>query len=262
MTFVIALGPNPANITRNGMFRIQFIKLAAAVGLGLASVQVGSGIPLLQLDISGAYYDSSSQTVIANNNPFTLYALHHDEGNNAATPAGTYYISAAIIPKTANPPLTSFGSFTVNGTAYSVGNMSYGNPPVDALLNRDDLAGHGIYDTHYAEIGFTFNLANNATPYNSQDTPGGLVEPSSGSLYYHAFTIDISGLASGYNVHFDLYSTTIDPKTGAVTVDKFAPFSHDAQGGTTQVSDSSSTLILFGMAMIAFEGFRRRFAKS
>jgi hypothetical protein len=240
---------------------MRFIKLVAAVGLGLLSVQLGSGVPLLQLDIAGAYYDSASQTIIANNNPFTLYALFHDEGNTAATPAGTYYVSAAIIPKTENPPVASFGSFTVDGTAYSVGNMTYGTPPVDALLNRDDLPSHGIYDTHYAEIGFTFNLGDNATPYNAQDTPGGLVEPSSGSLYYHAFTIDISGIAAGYNVHFDLYSTTVDPKTGKVTVDKFAPFSHDAQGGT-RVPDSSSTLILFGMAILAFEGFRRRFARS
>lgn len=58
---------------------------------------------------------------------------------------------------------------------------------------------------HYAEIPFTFDLSDNATPYAAQDNLGGLQESSVGDLYYHAFKVDLTGLAAGYNVHFDLY---------------------------------------------------------
>jgi hypothetical protein len=218
--------------------------------------QATFALPVLQLDVAAGYYDGSTDTVVANNNPFTLYALFSNKGS---TPTGTYYIAAAITPQTENPPVANFGSFSVNGTAYSAGNMFFGTPPVEAT-SGGYLPSHGIYDTHYAEIAFTFNLSDNATPYNSENNPGGLDESSVGSLYYHAFTIDLSGLTAGYNVHFDLYNTKIDSKTGTVVIKDFAPFSHDAEGGTS-VPDHASSMGLFGVAMVAVEGLRRRFSR-
>src|SRR5688572_13596810 len=84
--------------------------------LGLYATSPAFAVPMLQLDIAGGSYDSGSQTIVANANPFTLYALFNTEQGRAS---GTYYIAAAIVPKTENPPTTSFGSFKVNGITYS-----------------------------------------------------------------------------------------------------------------------------------------------
>jgi hypothetical protein len=69
-------------------------------------------------------------------------------------------------------------------------------------------------------------------------------------------------LAAGYQVHFDLYKVGTDKRTGKSTVTDYAPFDVDAQSGPNRpltVADTSSTMILLGMAMLAVEGLRRRF---
>ncbi len=217
------------------------------------------GVPMLQLDIAGGTYDSSSETIIASGSPFTLYALYNTLQGKVS---GTYYIAAAIVPKTQNPPATDFGSFKVNGVTYSSANMAYGNPPASVTQDSLDLASHGIYDTHYVEIGFTFDKSQTAGLYNSADNPGGLNVDADGKIIYEGFDIDVTGLAADYEVHFDLYNITTD-KRGNLMVNDFAPFSKDAQSGLPRltVADSSSTMILLGMAMLAVEGMRRRFVR-
>jgi hypothetical protein len=232
-------------------------KLVLGSILGLAA-NASFAVPTLQLDIAGGSYDPVTQTVIAPDDTFNLYALYNTQ-MGSTMPVGTYYLSAAITPQTPNASLTTFGSFTVNGTTYSAANMNFGNPPAAVSENNDDLQSHGIFDTHYAEIGFTFDLNNTATLYNTQDNPGGLNINPNGSLIYQAFAVDLSGLSTGYNVHFDLYKLGLDSE-GNITVTDFAPFSHDAQGGHG-VPDPASTALLLGGALAALEGFRRRFAK-
>jgi hypothetical protein len=226
-------------------------RFSTVVAIGFLCMNVGWAIPSLQLDIAGGTYDSSSQTIIAPANPFTLYSVVDPSSISAG---GTFYLSAAIVPKTS---VGSFGSFTVNGTTYSSANMVYGNPPSLALENNDQLGSHGIYDTYYAEIAFQFDPNNTALSYNTADNPGGLTASSSGSLLYSAFTVDMTGLLDNYTVHFDLYNVKLD-KQGNIEIDQFAPFSHDAQGGSRPVPDSSSTMVLLGIGMIALEGLRRR----
>lgn len=223
----------------------------------IVSAGAAYALPSLQLDATGGTYDSSSSTIIAGQNPFTVYALLD---TTKISGSGTFYISAAIVPKTT---VGSFGSFTVNGTTYSSGSgMQYGNPPVDATGNKNDLPAHGVYDTYYAEIAFTFDSSKKAIAYDTQYNPGGFTE-GAGTLLYNAFNIDMSGLSAGYTVHFDLYNITTDKK-GNIAVDQFAPFSHDAQGPggpSTSIPDSASTMMLLGIGLVAIEGFRRRFAK-
>ena len=233
-------------------------RFAVLLGLiGLCATTPVFGVPLLTLDIAGGTYDPVSQSIIAPGNPSTLYALFNTQ---AGTASGTYYLAAAIVPKTQNPPLIDFGSFKVNGVTYSAANMAYGNPPASVADSSLDLQSHGIYDTHYFEIAFTFDSSKRAALYNSQITPGGLVVDSSGAMIFEDFDVDVSGLAAGYQVHFDLYNLGTD-KRGNVMVKDFAPFTHDAQSGPLTVADTSSTMILLGMAMLAVEGMRRRFAR-
>lgn len=225
--------------------------------IGLCFARQASAVPLLSLDIQGGTYDSGSQTIIAQDNPFTLYALLNTLQGRAS---GTYYLAAAIVPKTQNPPSTSFGSFRINGRTYSAANMSYGNPPAKITHESRDLPSHGIYDTHYVEIAFRFDWDNRAAVYNSQNNPGGLQETDNGRMLFEEFEVDVTGLAAGYQVHFDLYNIGTD-KRGKTTVKDFAPFSKDAQSGpngSLSVADTSSTMILLGMAMLVIEGMRRR----
>ena len=228
--------------------------LLGTLGLCLASRVVG--VPVLSLDVKSGTYDSGSETIIASGNPFTLYALGNTMQGKVS---GTYYIAAAIVPQTVNPPATDFGSFKVNGITYSAANMSYGNPPASISEKSLDLQSHGIYDTHYVEIAFNFDATRTAALYNSGEHPGGLVEDSSGAMIFEDFDVDVTGLAAGYQVHFDLYNLGRD-KRGNTIVKDFAPFSKDAQSGLT-VADTSSTMILLGMAMLAVEGMRRRFGR-
>ncbi len=233
----------------------RFVLVLGTLGFAISSALA---VPLLQLDIAGGTYETSTETVIAAQNPFTLQALFNTENGTAS---GTYYIAAAIIPKTENPPVTSFGSFSVNGVTYSAANMSYGNPPASITETSLDLQSHGIYDTHYVEIAFTFDTSKTASLYNSQDNPGGLQLNPTGSLLFEDFDVDITGLAAGYQVHFDLYNIGTD-KRGNENVQDFAPFSKDAQSGPTlPVPDASSTMMLLGMGMLAVEGMRRRFLR-
>jgi len=226
-------------------------RLSSVFAIGFLCMNLGWAIPSLQLDIAGGTYDSASQTIIAPANPFSLYSLVDPSTLSAG---GTFYLSAAIVPKTSDG---SFGSFTVNGVTYSSANMVYGNPPSLTLENSGELPSHGIYDTYYAEIAFQFDPNNKALSYNTATTPGGFTSSDSGSLLYSAFNVDMSGLLNTTTVHFDLYNVKLDRK-GNLVVDQFAPFSHDAQGASFQVPDSSSTMVLLGIGMIVLEGFRRR----
>ena len=234
------------------MFRVSG-KVGLGVVTALLSANVAFALPSLQLDIAGGSYDSATETIVSSGDPFTVYALLDPA---TLSGGGTFYLSAAIMPKTS---VGAFGSFVVNGTTYSAGNMIYGNPPSLAIHNSDELASHGIFDTYYAEIAFTFDADSKALAYNAQDNPGSFAADADGSLLYQAFNIDMSGLAENYNVHFDLYNLRVDKK-GNVEVDQFAPFSHDAQGGT-QVPDAGASVALLGVALLGLEGFRRRFAR-
>lgn len=236
------------------------------VGLALALLafcaqMTALSVPLLQLDIKDGVYDSDpdAENIVATSNPFTLYALFNTRKGKIS---GTYYLAVAIVPKTdQGPPPTDFGSFKVNNDIYSSANMLWGNPPAAIIHSKFDLPAHGIYDTHYFEIGFMFDKNRRADRYNSQDNPGGLVESAGGALVFEDFEVDVSGLAAGFQVHFDLYNVVTD-KRGKLKVKDFAPFSHDAQSGAPpSVADTSSTMILLGIAMLAVEGLRRRFLR-
>ncbi len=231
------------------------------LGCALAVVVGGTAhaTPTLQLDILGGAYDWSTQTIVAQSDPFTLYAFLNP--TLSAPLSDTYYISAALVPKTGPAPLTNGGSFVFNGTTVNVTqDMMYGIPPLEANLSKDkgDLAKHGIFLTYFKEFHFTFNPASRATLYNTQVQPGiGPTANSSGSMYYNAFAVDTTGLAPGYAIHFDLYNEYARCG-GDIDIDKFAPFSHDAQSGTpgTPVPEAGA-LFLFGTGLVGLVAYRR-----
>lgn len=210
-----------------------------------AALVPARALPLLQLDVSGGVYDSSTETTVSTSTNFTLYALL----NSLSPHGGNYFISAALFPAPSSAG-GNFGSFVFNGTTINAtADMSYGTPT--------NLPAHGIYPTWYEEFAFTFNPANKTTNYNVQNVVGvhtGPAANSSGNSLYMPFLVDVSGLTPGTSVVFDLY-TYGATGTGKV---KFAPFSHNAgSGGGSNVPDGASTLVLAGVAMLGLVAFRR-----
>jgi hypothetical protein len=246
-----------------------------AAAFALFAIHAGGparAVPALQLDIVGGVYDAATETVVASGSSFTLLALATATGSTSAADIlnETYYISAAIVPPVAQDPGFNAGSFQINGVTINAtdGNMIYGTPPTEGLGNPN-LPGHGIFDSYYLELAFQFSAADTTTTYNSQDNAGGaLFDEAGAGSFFLALEIDVSGLAPGRLLHFDLYNTKVK-NNGAVTIDDFAPFSHDAEStlpsgpvpdtGVDVPEPASLAVFLTGLAA-AFRLRRRRTA--
>ena len=218
---------------------------------------VASAIPYLQLDIGGGVYvGGTEESVFSVSNPFTVYALVDTTSSHYSNP-DTYYLSVAIVPQT-DPSDSAFGTFDINGTTYSSADMIYGTPPAGVTSNPGLLGPHDIFETHFLELAFS-TLPGLATEYNSQDNPGGLVDDPTGTLAYNSFVVDIGDLAEDLHLHFDLYT-----KKSNGQIDRFAPFSHDAQSNghdddpPNGLPDGGATLALLGLAVLGVDQVRRR----
>jgi MYXO-CTERM domain-containing protein len=268
---------------------------AALLALALAGVSA-QAIPNLQLGIKGAtYVGGTEETSVATTNPFDLWAFLN-KGPNSTSVSDTYFISAALVRTDGGSvPNTSanLGSFKFAGVDYNVtGNMVYGNPPLETALDHQggsDLAPHGIFPTWFKEFSFTFDSNAKYVDLNTAPDPDDLTTPvdstlatlapfvgnanGNGYMYGQTFAVDVSNLAAGYAIHFDLYNSdvaacSVDNCTN-FDIDKVAPFSHDAQsggGGCTQdcgpggpgpgVPEPPTTALL-GVALLAAWRFRK-----
>lgn len=227
-----------------------------SIPLLLMWVGAAMGCPTLQLDIGGGTYSrpgdgQTPESIVAPADTFTLYAFLIPNAGNKLD--DTYYISAAVVPKT-GPDSQYLGSFVFDGTTVNVTqDMTYGIPPLETVITQlkdpGDLPPHGIYYTYFEEFGFKFNQSQQISPYNTQDRAinGGSIPTTGTGMYYVSFQVNVSGLANGYIIHFDLYNTKIK-SNGDVDVTWFAPFSHDAE---SKVPEPASLLLLgIGFAVL------------
>lgn len=224
----------------------------------LASVLIPASslwaLPVLQLDILGGTYNTTTETTVAGSDEFTVRALF-----KGTLTGDTYYISAAISPGLVeSSPVPSFGTVVIDGTTYLPTDFNYGTPPVDVMDDEPgNLQPHSIFPTYYLEMAFTFDNLHTVGAYNVQTDA-----TSPGILYYHDFTVSVAGLSEAYVLHFDLYHEGV--KRGVYGVDYFAPFSKDAESGhypPVLVPDQGSVLAFLGLGLILVALQRRKLTR-
>lgn len=130
------------------------------------------------------------------------------------------------------------GAVTLNVTA----DMVFGTPPLDTFLqafDNGDLGTHGVFPTYFTQITLPkFTDGQQINSYNTQDRAiaGTPISFSGTGMFYQKVKFDLTKLAAGYDLHWDLYSAALvecnnNPNCNSTDVDvnDFAPFSHDAE---------------------------------
>lgn len=208
-------------------------------------------LPALQLDVSNGTYDAATESIFADSNAFTLYALLSDPDLLDKD----FSLAVSVVPDNGEIP-GEYGSFVLGTETINVtDSMTYGTPTSEN--GKKKLPKHDLFDAWYYEFLFKFSPDNTATAYNTQDNPGGFQESSAQEniLYYVAFNVDTSGLASGTTTHFDLY-TFFENENEKIELVK-APFSHDAQSNTAPVPEPAS-MFLLGTGLIGVASLTRK----
>ena len=215
-------------------------------------------VPTLQLGIGGGFYDTESQSIATHANTFTLYAYGKATGSKAVKTTDSHFISVAITPKIGPAP-TNFGSFTFAGNTYDVGDLVYGNPPLEEHLDHDpgDLSPHGIFNTFFLEVQFFFSGSQKTSLTNTQNSPSYTPVAGSGTdLFFMGFQVDVSNMLQGFDLHFDLYNDKIR-SNGDIDVSNFAPFSHDATTIRLYEPVPEPDALTLLLAALAMKGLQR-----
>lgn len=225
--------------------------LATGMAFGGSVFSPAFALPDLQLDILGGTYDKVDESVFSNQNAGEVFA-YCQNSNKVDCLNQNFFLSIAIIDNNGDSvgAGTDFGSFDFGGTTYSSSGLTYGTPSA----GTDTLGSHGIFDTLFKEIDVQFAPNQTRSGINVEDDPGTNPLANSGSdLYYKGFNFNVSGLAQGYRLHFDLYNKVEGNKPDSLVIGSPAPFSHDAYiqatngGGDVEKTPEPGTTAALGL---------------
>src|SRR5688572_30496497 len=202
----------------------------------LALARPAQAIPLLQLYVEGATYNSATESWQANipaNGIIRLWAIGNvsgpgGKGTISDVKLAIAYGSGSSPSFTLTPDTTDgFGGYTDPSTPSApslIQTKTDGSVP--KLSDGSDLPSHGAYGAgvswkEYALGNFTLSDSPSADFINAFPS---IPQATSGSQI-NVYEITVTGTDF---VHIDLYDS-IQSKNGAKAI--FAPFSHDADGG-------------------------------
>ncbi|MDH3975846.1 MAG: choice-of-anchor N protein [Deltaproteobacteria bacterium] len=239
------------------MERAKKLRLLSFIFVSLFSIiqwSEANALPLLQLDIDGGtYVGGEEESTLVYSPLFTLQALARgvtdvsDEinGNKYITAGQTAYLSIAVEADPKGTSNMTYAGGAVDGVALT--GWAYGN-----AFGDKNQKSHGIFQTLYTEVEFTFSTADFCTEclWNTQD---GSATNFDG--FIHEFSIDLTDVWSFLvseevaSYHFDLYTKDADGN-----IEYFAPFSHDAAATIPE----PSTFLLLGSGLLLLACFIRR----
>jgi hypothetical protein len=213
-------------------------KTLLVLTFGLMIAPAANALPDIQLFIEGATYDWSTKTWVSTSSSVNFYVI-------SAKHAKTDIIVSMALAPYDDPSGTSvdFGGTIINPDDWIFGYAPIDNIP-DDWNGGEDLPRHGIYPTWFAEVHTgaydLSQLVGDVQPDENDD----YWDPSSGTGMankpgqYKVFSVDVTGPFT--YVHFDAYTLNLDG-----TVDKFAPFSHDAS-----IMPEPATVMLMGSGLL------------
>jgi hypothetical protein len=225
--------------------------LTAMIIFGFAAS--AQAIPVLQLYIDGAAYDSSTETWVSGSNTFNLWVI-----GDVSAKGSIFDVQLAAAFKTGETgtitltPTTAASVIDPSTPSTPTPRSSGGSNTQPTLGDGSLLPAHGIYGPGTSWQSFSlgdFTLQDSKIGDFMSSFPASF--PDNGQINVYSVTID--GFSSG--VHFDAYDHIV-AGNGARYIN--APFSHDAQGGGNPVPEPG-TIVLLGTGFIglAFYGRRR-----
>ncbi len=193
-------------------------------------------VPDLQLFIAGASYDNATETWVTHTNTFDLYVI----GANQAM--SNVQVSMALnLPHSTNP--NGLASIGINGTPH--GSWIYGTP---SLLPPHDIFPAWYSTFNAGHFGLVGRVGDAAPPDNYDPSTMGYLSHGHTWGQFKHYSITMSGIDY---VHFDsYYYINGNRRDCGHTRIRFAPFSHDAEGGGNNTVPEPSSLALLALGTI------------